>query len=642
MRPPEAASSPRPYGYRPALDGLRAIAVLGVMLYHARVEVISGGFLGVDLFFVLSGYLITTLLLREWQGSGSIDLGSFWVRRGRRLLPALFLILAAVLLYGSIATATELQRLRGDAFATLAYVANWWYAVSGESYFEQFARPSMLRHTWSLAIEEQFYFLWPLLMSAGLWLAGSSLRFWLVASLAGAAMSAGAMWFLFDPTVDPSRVYYGTDTRAQALLVGAALAFLLERLGDRSSGRLPTVVGTCGLLVCIALFHAVEDSDGWMYRGGYLLMALASAGAITAAAVGDNRSLIVRILAGRPLVWVGARSYGLYLWHWPVFVFLDPARTGMEQGSWPLLLTRMLVTVVVSMLSYRFVEVPIRSRALRPVTELRILAASAAALVVAIPLVTIALAPEPEGLAAVPEDGIIGELDPGEPGALRVLVVGDSVAATLASQRPRTAGGVDLSVLGNSLLGCGVVTGRLLTTDRGLLRRNRKCEKWLGRWAKAAAEFRPDVSVVLVGAWEVFDRLVAGQVLRVGSPGFADYLEAQLKRGIEILARDGRPVVLLTSPCFNAPDDGILVPWQERNDPGRVDAVNESIRRVAIQNPDTVALIDLHAFVCPAGEYQPVLQGVTLHSDGSHYTQAGAHLVWTWLAPQLAEVAGGR
>ena len=188
--PPEPGSGKRLYVYRPALDGLRALAVLPVLFYHANLDGMSGGFLGVDLFFVLSGYLITTLLILEWAGNGAIRLGPFWGRRARRLLPAMFLVIAAVLVYALFAPAAEVARLRGDAFATLGYVANWWYAVSGESYFEQFGRPSMLRHSWSLAIEEQFYFFWPLLLLFGLKRADSKRRIWIGGSdCRGSALS---------------------------------------------------------------------------------------------------------------------------------------------------------------------------------------------------------------------------------------------------------------------------------------------------------------------------------------------------------------------------------------------------------------------------------------------------------------------
>jgi peptidoglycan/LPS O-acetylase OafA/YrhL len=277
------------FAYRPALDGLRAMAVLPVLLYHAELEFASGGFLGVDLFFVISGYLITTLLLREASERGLIRLGAFWIRRARRLFPALFCVLACVLLYGLIASETELARMAGDVYSTLGYVANWWFAFSGESYFDQFARPSMLRHTWSLAIEEQFYVVWPLVAWWGIRGAVERPRIWFAIALLGAIASAVLMRLLFESGTDPSRVYYGTDTRAQALLIGVALAFLLANVPDEASESgarasfWSNYAGAAGIFVCLGFFHVATDRAGWMYQGGYLAMALASAGAVAGA-----------------------------------------------------------------------------------------------------------------------------------------------------------------------------------------------------------------------------------------------------------------------------------------------------------------------------------------------------------------------
>jgi peptidoglycan/LPS O-acetylase OafA/YrhL len=214
--------------YQPALDGLRAVAVLAVMLYHGQVAWVRGGWLGVDLFFVLSGYLITSLLLAEWATSGGIDLKGFWSRRARRLLPALFTTLAAVAAYGAfLAPPDTLARLRWDGLATLGYVANWRLLASHQSYFEQFADPSPLRHMWSLGIEEQYYLLWPLLLLGALRLARGRPRPLLWGTLVAALASALAMAALYRPGGDPSRVYYGTDTRAHTLLVGCLLALVL-------------------------------------------------------------------------------------------------------------------------------------------------------------------------------------------------------------------------------------------------------------------------------------------------------------------------------------------------------------------------------------------------------------------------------
>ncbi|MBC8076537.1 MAG: acyltransferase, partial [Chloroflexales bacterium] len=209
--------------YTPGLDGLRAIAIVAVLLYHAGLSV-WGGFLGVEAFFVLSGYLITALLLAEWRERGTVSIGQFYLRRARRLLPALFLVIAATLAFALIALPDEAAGLFDDAAAAAFYVMNWFFVFSQQSYFDPLARPSLLQHLWSLAVEEQFYLVWPVLFIVGMRFLGR--RGLLVATLIGAGASAWLMASLFQPDLDPSRVYYGTDTRAGGLLLGAAFALV--------------------------------------------------------------------------------------------------------------------------------------------------------------------------------------------------------------------------------------------------------------------------------------------------------------------------------------------------------------------------------------------------------------------------------
>ena len=359
-------------GYRPALDGLRAVAVLAVMLYHGGVSWTVGGFLGVDVFFVLSGFLITSLLVKEWSRTGRIGLRAFWLRRARRLLPAVILMLLAVLAY-AVVVPQQQAGLRGASLSTLAYVSNWWFMLSGQSYFAQFVEPSMLRHTWSLAIEEQFYILFPLVLVAllgRLRLRTPTLR---VVLLGGAITSAVLMAALYDPASDPSRAYYGTDTRMQALLLGAVLALSPSLLRPRKAlyarvgGRLVPVPGA-GLLGVVALggllamVVVARELAPWMYRGGFLLAAALSA-VVIASVTAAPRSALGRVLSWRPVVAVGVLSYGLYLWHWPVFIALSHDRTGLDGPS--LLFARFAVTGVLALVSFRLVEEPIRTQRLQ-------------------------------------------------------------------------------------------------------------------------------------------------------------------------------------------------------------------------------------------------------------------------------------
>jgi peptidoglycan/LPS O-acetylase OafA/YrhL len=357
----------------PALNGLRGIAVIGVVAYHLQIGWAKGGYLGVDLFFVLSGFLITTLLLEEWVGTGHVDLAAFWGRRARRLLPALFLVIAALALYlvcnalfgGPGANGLiDLSGLRGDAIATLLYVNNWHLIFAHQSYFAQFSTPSPLQHTWSLAIEEQFYLIWPPLL---LVLLRYGRRGWrrvgVTVTVALGVGSSVLMAALFHPGVDPSRIYYGTDTRLFDLMAGAAVAFLVaaRRQPNGRSRRMLHRVGPAAAVVLGVFWMTAGTSGGlptnFMFEGGFLLCA-----ALAALVVSDARlvepGMFARGLAWKPLHFVGTISYGVYLWHWPVIVYLNGARTGLS--TWPLNLLRIVVTLAISTASYYLVERPIR------------------------------------------------------------------------------------------------------------------------------------------------------------------------------------------------------------------------------------------------------------------------------------------
>ncbi len=363
--PPAAPATRQRLPYLPGVDGLRAVAVLAVLLYHAELPWIQGGFLGVDVFFVISGYLITSLLLTEWLQRGRIDLPAFWLRRARRLLPALFLLMAVTLVFAVVFLSSEVAGLRGDAFAALGYVTNWYLVFSDQSYFEMMGRPSLFRHLWSLAVEEQFYIVWPLFLTAMMWLLRP--RYVLLVVLTGAVASTVLMALLYRPDVDPSRIYYGTDTRGVGLLVGAALAFLWApgRVGGRAGQAHPLlldVVGLAALGVLVYSFLRLDGFQPFLYQGGFAMVAVTSA-VVVAVAVHPRARLGRALLGRQPLRWLGLRSYSVYLWHWPVFMLTRPQLDVPFDGL-PLLALRFGVTIVLAELSYRFVETPIRAGAL--------------------------------------------------------------------------------------------------------------------------------------------------------------------------------------------------------------------------------------------------------------------------------------
>ena len=373
--------------YSPGLDGLRALAVIAVLFYHAELAWIPGGFLGVEVFFVISGYLISALLLAEWRQRGRIDLKGFWMRRARRLLPALYVLLVVSLAFAVVFLPGEVARLRGDVLAAFGYVTNWYLIFGHVSYFEAVGRPSLLQHLWSLAVEEQFYLLWPPVLALVLAIGASRLRSRraLTVALAGAVASAVAMALLYTPGVDPSRIYYGTDTRSTGLLCGAALAFLwspgekyppseARHHGLPNRGRfrrrwgwtaplLLDVLGFAALGALVWFFVHLGEFRPLLYEGGFALVALSTT-ALIMAVVHPYSFIGARLFLGSaPLRWIGVRSYGIYLWHWPVFMVTRPDLDVPFDGL-PLLALRLSVTVLLADLSYRYVERPIRRGAL--------------------------------------------------------------------------------------------------------------------------------------------------------------------------------------------------------------------------------------------------------------------------------------
>jgi peptidoglycan/LPS O-acetylase OafA/YrhL len=396
---------PEPLGrgqrYIPGLDGLRAVAVTGVIIYHLGLPWLPGGLLGVAIFFTLSGYLITDLLLGSWEKHGSLRLREFWARRARRLLPALLVLLAIVSTWVAFADRSLLAPMRGAVFAALGYISNWYLVFRHISYFSRFQAPGPLDHLWSLAVEEQFYLIWPWLLLAALYLlrrmdrtraepgsararswrgsggspAGGTnwfgvppsrrpLRPLMVATLVLGAASAMEMAVLYRPGFDSSRLYYGTDTRAFGLLAGAALAMVWPTVG--AERRLPgprravlDLAGVVGLAGCVVLMATVNDYSWFLYPLGLVLVSAFTV--LVLASVSHPASRFGRVLGMRPLRWLGVRSYGVYLWHVPVIALTDPPPRDAPSG-W-LQAGQVLLTLALAAASWRFVESPVRQGA---------------------------------------------------------------------------------------------------------------------------------------------------------------------------------------------------------------------------------------------------------------------------------------
>ncbi len=677
MSPPTAASTAsappdrRRLPYDPSLDGLRAVAVVGVLLFHGGVSWMPGGFLGVDVFFVLSGYLITTLLLRERVADGRIDLGAFWTRRLRRLLPALVLLLVGV----AVATPflvdpAQRSSVRGDGLAALAYVANWRFVVTEQSYFA--GTPSPLRHLWSLAVEEQWYLVFPVVAAVVLRRTRRITAFFvglLVATLASAAWMA----VVAGREADPSRAYYGTDTRAHTLLVGALLAVAAAQWPLHRHRRALLVWGALGTMVVAIAYLRVGEGDLWMYRGGFLAFAVASAGVVAATSVVRPAPRASRLLAVAPLVAIGRVSYGLYLWHWPVDVALTPQRTGLDGQAWwqapALLALRTAVAVAVTLLSYRLIEQPIRARglaavplppALRSRPAVVVLVTSA---VVACALVvgSVQTADEDGGALALAsaEAGVpdvapvstaaVAAIDAATAGGLapvpddrpvRVMVTGDSVGFSLAYGPTGVPPEVEVS--SRAVVGCGLVAGLPIVAGRPDPIAE-DCDGWPAYWQEGAAAGLPDVVALVFGAWEVYDHDVDGERLVVGSPEMAAALRDGLDAGVRaVLAVD--PDVrfaLVGAPCTIPRDDrlGPTNPDRERADPERLAWVNAQLEAYASDLGARAAYLDLGELLCPGGEARTEIDGVVVRPDGLHYDPSTTGPAWGWLAPRLVELA---
>ncbi len=344
--------------YLPGLDGLRALAVIAVVLFHAGQRWLPGGFLGVEVFFVISGYIITSALLSEWQETHSIRVMGFWGRRARRLLPALFGLLGAMLLFGVLFQPSELGKLREYSLAAAAYVTNWKLIYGHQDYFESFERPPLLQHLWSLAVEEQFYIVWPLVFAGLLKLLKPKLTALVI--LAGALGSAALMALLFNDVYASSRLYYGTDTRACGLLLGSALAIAVPQgfSAPRSGSAALSLLGIAGMGVLVAVWLRLGQYEPILYKGGFLITGAATAAVI--AAVAAPRSPLSRVIGIYPLRWVGTRSYGIYLWHWPLLLLTEPDGATTAAG----LALRLGLVLLVAEVSYRLIEQPARNGAL--------------------------------------------------------------------------------------------------------------------------------------------------------------------------------------------------------------------------------------------------------------------------------------
>ena len=736
-------------GHIPGLDGVRALSVLAIIAFHTGLNSVPGGYYGVDAFFVLSGFLITSLLVKEWGKSGTIRLRRFWAGRARRLLPALFLLVTVMgIVMAFVPTLLQAPHMLGYAIATVFYASNWYSAHTSASYFSLTSGQSPLLHTWSLAIEEQFYLVWPLVVLAVMKLGRGRLYAWrsgggegghaaprrawgrrprqdrsieilgggsMVLTPAPAAASvdpewerrrrlqalfgvacfgslASALWMVFlAPDGYTTRAYYGTDCRAQALLVGAAISIGLTLWREGSHRRwfktFAGVAGILGVAGSAVLWTTVQENSVFAFSGGFLLASLAAGGVVLACAVAP-RSIAVRLLELPPLPQWGRISYGMYLWYWPVLLVMTGQR--LHWGVYPLFLARVGITVAIAALSYDLVEMPIRRGALKHWRSWVAAPIGAAAAISAIFISTLVpvgatelagspinvptlgtttttttttqpaapgqpttstvattttTAPPPQTFLSLPLPPSTGKSDK----PVKVLIVGDSIAGTLgvglADLADRSHYDVQFANEGDP--GCSVSMQAEIKALWYTLPPGKPCsstdpDSLFATWRKWVDAYNPDV-VVYVARGETFDQEVGGRWQNLGQSSFDDYVASRYREGVSVLGSRGATVVLMTSPYYDSGASPSGGPWPE-DAPNRVQIDNSTIRQVASTSTTgagtatdgKVYVFDLNQVVDPTGKYSPTIGPYNIRcNDGVHFSQSGGEYVGLKLLPDL-------
>lgn len=671
-------------GYKPSLDGLRAVAVIAVIFYHAGFGWMHGGFFGVEVFFVVSGFLITTLLIEEREQDGRIHLGHFWVRRWRRLLPALFTMLIAVSMWAALWGSHEQHsQMRRDLPWAIFYMANWGQIKGDVPYFAESA--PLLRHVWSLAVEEQWYVVWPLVfvLVAGYFAKRRRSPAPAIALTAGLVMLITAVAALvgdFDAKVN--MLYLSTLTRCSGLLLGAAAAFVWRpwRRGRAAEGvPLPRLdlAGSAAIGVLGVAFMVGRVTDRITYLVTLPAVSIASV-VLVMVAVHPRSAVWRRTLSWRPLVEIGKRSYGLYLWSWPISRICSA-----DVGSVSRFALAMLISIPVNEVSYRFVEVPVRRGALgewwrstpKHLRSRNVLAWTVVAAFVVLPLAqfyrtraqTFDLAVDETADLTVDLDAVLGseptdapdvlpanQPSAAEPAGLdpvavestsstvakeskrprRIVIVGDSQAHSFYVNLPKGLGS-RFKFSHGAQTGCSVYDTGVGVSGNGSTRRFTTCKGWEGRWAAAARKNKAQIALVMIGAWDVLDVRLDKSVVRFGSKEFDDRFVEGLRRGVQALTEVGARVVLLEIACMRPVEaKGVpLIP--ERGDDGRVAHLNKLMRGVAGNDPDHVTFMAGPTEWCANDKISTRLG---YRWDGVHLYKPGAKLLIQTIAKPLLDI----
>lgn len=622
-------TQPTKITHRPLLDGSRGVMVCMVVGYHlGGITELPAAWMAVDYFFVLSAFLITTLLVKEYETRGRLDLVTFFRRRVRRLGPALLAMLVGVFIVArQLGGAKEWPELRGDGVSTLFYVANWHFIWTSQSYFSSFT-VSPLRHAWSLAIEEQFYLVWPVVFLAMAAVTRFDRRKMLVGL--GVALVASASWMrhLSVGDVELSRAYYGTDTRGQGLIIGAMLALLLwPNRWDTPRGRAHAAwIGPMALAGLVAMMVLFTDQSRAVYtNGGFALIGTTIAVVIFACARAETGPLVW--IFGNPLArHFGFISYSLYLWHWPVIIFLSEERTGWSPVA--LDLTRVAVAVALAELTYWGLERPIHRQRWRIRRQGPVFAGAFVAVLALVVLVTAGA-----GGVRLPTSG--GTQASGAEGSPRsIVVVGDSLAWLLSGVVPAD---FPYRVEGIYEPHCDIV-GQRIFTGSSVDEASAACPGWSQRWQQGlrgeldGVEGDPDALVVALGLRQLFDLDEGGRRIAVGTEEWKTTYTAAVRTAADsIRAETAAPIFWLDVPCFRweaAGSDG------EEFDATRLRIVNETLAEV-LSDYDDITVVPYAARVCNGPDGTET--DAELRPDGAHMTEAATREFWTWLQPQLDE-----
>ncbi len=655
LAPPKA---PR-IGYMPALDGMRGVYVLlGPLAYHFAPYWISGGILGIDLFFVLSSFLIITIALNEFDKTGRIDIAAYASRRIRRLVPALCVTVVVLAFFTAfIIEESKIDLWTGGITSALSYVANWREIFAGTDYFAefQFSNPNPMRHVWSFAIEEQFYLFAPFFVIACLkWL---SKRWLFILSSVGAVASAWWMAVVHDPANPDtiSRAYYGTDTRAFALLVGIAMAVVCWQYGPprtRFGQRLTQILGLAATAVFTWLMFVIDERTSWMFeKGGFFLVAILSA--FMTRAVTQPTGLMHPLFTLRPLKWVGKLGYGLYMYHWLVFIVVDRNKQERGLNGARDLILGFGITIVVAALSWKVIEQPFLKGRWK---GWRLTAGIAASFAAVFGLLLYAHTVRLDGSSTAVASELPACEVPDGSDPVRVLVVGDSVMVQMAAalQQWCADNPGQIALYSNAHLGCGTTrfgqktyelpTGAIATGSHGGDGDgNEVCGTWaepwpadrIGApspvsWVSSLGAFQPDVVLTYPSPWDSIDRQVDSlgpDFLRPGDAAYDAYIESEYTEAFDLLTSTGARVIVLKSPHLAQNP----TPY---NNPERIDRVNEIVLPIADAAGATV--VDYPAeFLGPNGGED----STDLRDDGVHLTDRGQELVAEWLVPQLIAAA---